>query len=105
MRTSSLFVLVVAVASLTACKKSLDGPVACGDGAESATVVQGRDRCQPNSYLLQLANGTAYPADSLGAGFRQAGLKVCVRYTLYADFGMCPCCGGDRLRISHIQKQ
>lgn len=105
MRTSLLFVLAFAVAGVAACKKLQNEPVACGDGAESATVVQGRDGCQANRFLLQLANGTAYPADSLGAGFRQAGLKVCVRYTLHADPRMCPCCGGNRLRVSFIQKQ
>ena len=103
MRTPQLLASLLLLAGLTACGKMTSSP--CGEGYQSATVVRGRNRCDQNGFLLQLAGGTTLPADSLPTGFQQAGLKVCLKYTTYADLGMCPCCGGTRLRIHQIQRQ
>jgi len=103
MLTRQLLASLLLLAGLAACQKTASSP--CGDGYQSATVVLGRNRCDQNGFLLQLAGGTTLPPDSLPAGFQQAGLKVCLKYTTYADLGMCPCCGGTRLRIQQIQRQ
>ncbi len=95
--------LFLVLAGLAACQKTASSP--CGEGYQSATVVLGRNGCDQNGFLLQLAGSTTLPPDSLPAGFRQAGLKVCLKYTTYEDLRMCACCGGTRLKIQQIQRQ
>ena len=95
--------LILLLAGLAACNKTTSSP--CGDGYQSATVVRGRNRCNLDGLLLQLAGSTTLPADSLPAAFQQAGLKVCIKYTTYEDPLFCACCGGTRLKIKQIQRQ
>ena len=103
MRVSQGFAAVLVAVSLVGCKK--DAPPACSGDATRATVVGGRNGCNANGFLLQLPDGTALPPDGLPSDFQQAGLKVCLTYTAYEDLRMCPCCGGTRLKIQHIQLQ
>ena len=103
MLTRHLFTSLLLLAGLVACKKTTSSP--CGEGYQNATVVQGRNGCDQNSFLLQFAGNITLPPDSLPAGFQQAGLKVCLKYTTYEDLRVGPCCGGTRLRIQQIQRQ
>ena len=103
MLTRQFFASLLLVAGLAACQKTATSP--CGQGYQSATVVLGRNGCNQNGFLLQLAGSAALPPDSLPAGFQQTGLKVCLRYTTYEDLRQCACCGGTRLKILQIQRQ
>ena len=97
--TAAFLVLV----GLAACKHDSDSP--CGPGYRSGTVVHGRNQCDQNGYVIQLDGGPTYPPDSLPAGFRQAGLPVCLMYTVYEDPRLCLCCGGTRITIQQIVRR
>ncbi len=97
------FASLLLLVGLAACKKTDSSP--CDEGYQSATVVRGRNGCDQNGFLLQLAGSATLPPDSLPVGFQQAGLKVCLKYTTYEDVRNCACCGGTRLRIEQIQRQ
>jgi hypothetical protein len=101
--TRQLFASLLLLAGLAACNKTTSPP--CGEGYQNATVVRGRNGCDQNGFLLQLAGSVTLPPDSLPAGFQQAGLKVCITYITYEDPLFCGCCGGTRLRIQQIQRQ
>ena len=103
MLTRRFFASLLLLAGLAACKKTASSP--CGEGYQSATVIRGRNGCDQNGFLFQLAGNATLPPDSLPAGFQQAGLRVCLKYTTYEDPRMCACCGGTRLRIQQIQRQ
>lgn len=103
MRVPLLLILLLVAIGLGGCKK--DAPTACGANSYPATVLRGRNGCDPNGYLLQLDGGAAYPTDSLPGSFQQSGLKVCLAYSLYEDPRFCACCGGTRLTIRRIQRQ
>lgn len=102
LRRYILLVLLLLV-GLTACKK--DESQACGSGYRSATVVEGRNGCVGNGFLLQIDKVGALPPDDLPVSFQQSGLKVCLKYSTYEDMRVCACCGGTRLRVVDIKRQ
>ena len=93
------------LAGLSACKQDADTSSACNPGYQSGTVVHGRNQCDPNGYVIQLNGGPVYPPDDLPTSFQQAGLNVCLTYTVYEDLRMCACCGGTRIKIQDIVRR
>ena len=101
MLTRQIFALQLVIISLASCKK--EEPQICDGTYQAATVTHGRNMCNQNGFVLQLTDGATYPPDNLPTAFQQAGLKVCLTYTVYEDRSYCACCGGTRLTIQDIR--
>ena len=48
-------------------------------------------------------NGQVYPSNDIPSSYQQEGLEVCVKYELYEDMRLCPCCGGTWAKINSIR--
>ena len=91
----SLYVLLLLCFVINGCKKD-------NNTCQDAEVVHFDLMCSP--WGIQVGNN-AYVADGLPAEYEQDGLKVCVKYRLYNDLKMCPCCGGTRAQIFSIERR
>ena len=90
MRSFFLIALVLLLLAHAACRKN---------SCHIAVATQTGTPC--GQWGIRVGSHT-YPADSIPLMFQQEGMPVCVKYELYQDQRLCPCCGGIWARIKRI---
>ena len=85
------YCFLVVILLCIACKKNK-----CTD---AVVTLKTPTACRDTSLII---NGVAYRTDNLPAAFAIEGKHICIDYSLYGDFKMCPCCGGTIVHITGI---
>ncbi len=86
-----LILLTISFMVLSGCKKSKD--------CKEVIVTLSAASCSQIGVIL---DGIKYPTDDLPAQYVVDGKSICIEYSFWDDYKMCPCCGGRKVHVISV---
>lgn len=93
MRSFPLLLLLIPVILFFSCHKKTDT-------CTSATITKQGTPC--SNWGVRIGTNT-YPSRNIPDSLKQEGRVICIRYSLFEDKAVCPCCGGTYADITWIK--
>lgn len=84
-------ILITAFFIFSSCNKSKN--------CTEVTVTLSAPSCSKIGIVI---NGIKYPTDDLPAQYAVDAKKICIEYSFFDDYKLCPCCGGKKVHVISI---